>query len=38
MASFGHGNIVVVENDNRFQQEIDAAGNRLVIVDFTASW
>lgn len=28
----------VIEDDNHFQAELTAAGIRLVVVDFTASW
>lgn len=38
MASPGHGNAIVIEEDSKLQQHIDLAGNRLVVVDFTASW
>ncbi|KAL9958982.1 hypothetical protein ACROYT_G036062 [Oculina patagonica] len=38
MASSANGNVIVIEEDSQFQQQIDQAGNRLVVVDFTASW
>lgn len=38
MASSVNGNVIVIEDDSQFQQQIDQAGNRLVVVDFTASW
>lgn len=38
MASSAHGNVIVIKEDGQFQQQIDLAGNRLVVVDFTASW
>lgn len=38
MASPTHGNAIVVEEDGKFQQYIDVAGNRLVVVDFSAPW
>lgn len=38
MASSADGNVIVIEEDSQFQQQIDQAGNRLVVVDFTASW
>ncbi|XP_068751689.1 peptide-N(4)-(N-acetyl-beta-glucosaminyl)asparagine amidase-like [Montipora capricornis] len=38
MASTAHGNAIVVDEDSKFQQYIDVAGNRLVVVDFSASW
>ncbi|KAJ7380428.1 Peptide-N(4)-(N-acetyl-beta- glucosaminyl)asparagine amidase [Desmophyllum pertusum] len=38
MASPSHGNAIVIEKDSQFQQQIDQAGNRLVVVDFNASW
>lgn len=30
--------VCVIEDDGHFQQELQAAGARLVVVDFTASW
>lgn len=33
-----HGNSIVIEDDSQFQQQLHQAGNRLVVVDFTASW
>ena len=38
MASSANGNVIVIEDDSQFQQQINQAGNRLVVVDFTASW
>jgi len=38
MASPRHGNAIVIEEDSKFQQQIDLAGNRLVVVDFNAQW
>jgi len=38
MASSTNGNVIVIEDDSQFQQQLDQAGNRLVVVDFTASW
>lgn len=38
MASSVNGNVIFIEDDSQFQQQIDQAGNRLVVVDFTASW
>lgn len=38
MASSTNGNVIVIEDDSQFQQQINQAGNRLVVVDFTASW
>lgn len=37
-SDLSHGNTIVIEEDGKFQQQIDLAGNRLVVVDFTASW
>lgn len=28
----------VIDDENHFQAELQAAGVRLVVVDFTASW
>lgn len=28
----------VIEDESNFQQELQAAGVRLVVVDFTATW
>lgn len=28
----------VLHNDSEFNQELRAAGNRLVVVDFSATW
>ena len=33
-----HGNSIVIEDDSQFQQQLNQAGNRLVVVDFNASW
>ena len=37
-SQFGHGNVIVIPNDTAFQTEVQRAGDRLVVVDFTASW
>ena len=37
-SDLSHGNTIIIEEDGKFQQQIDLAGNRLVVVDFTASW
>lgn len=33
-----HGKSIVIEDDSQFQQQLNQAGNRLVVVDFNASW
>ena len=30
--------LIQVRDDNHFQSELDRAGNRLVVVDFFATW
>ncbi|XP_031552876.1 peptide-N(4)-(N-acetyl-beta-glucosaminyl)asparagine amidase-like [Actinia tenebrosa] len=37
-SNFGNGNVIVVKDDSLFDIEMDRAGKRLVVVDFTASW
>ena len=34
----GHGNVKVVDSDAFFKAELKKAGNKLVIVDFHATW
>ncbi len=34
----GGGGIIHIENDAHFQQELDKAGEKLVVVDFFATW
>lgn len=37
-SQFGNGNVIVVTDDRYFDVELDRAGKKLVVVDFTASW
>ena len=37
-SQFGQGDVIVIPDDSKFQPELQRAGDRLVVVDFTASW
>ncbi|XP_028393303.1 protein disulfide isomerase-like 2-1 [Dendronephthya gigantea] len=33
-----HGNVLIINNDTHFRREFEKNNNKLVVVDFTASW
>ena len=33
-----HGNVLIINSDAQFKSEFEKNSNKLVIVDFTASW